>query len=310
MQITLYNGPRGFVEIESEHIKGKRKLVCAKDLFKRYTIEQLHNWKSIDLYYLMGITQEESMKYTPAQFKDAFKKQAAKLHPDCLKSINIDDKGLSFIALNRAYHTFTTPTRKRQYDYIIFDETIPEDREYQPDEFFEIFSKVFARNSVLSAKPYTVTFGDTTSSDADIVAFYKFWQSFESLRSFEFLCKDEDCLNREQRRNAASQNKEMLQEKKRQDNIRIKKLVNLSIKHDPRVNKNKKKEPKENISVDADGWKSTEISELERLSKMYPANARNRMDAIFKAFSKFSPSRGKREMLIKLNRIEKASKKI
>ncbi|KAI5192043.1 DnaJ-like protein subfamily C member 2 [Nematocida minor] len=305
MSVTSYTGQRTFRDMPKKQIKKtQEKMKSPKELFSKYSVDEIKDWKSLDLYYLMGITQEETKSYTEADYKDAFKKQAKLFHPDRLLSCKIEDGGASFIALTKAHETLGNPHKKRLYDFIAFDESIPIDKEYTAEEFFSTFDEVFERNLAFSTKPCSLSLGDLNSKDAEIVSFYKFWQSFESVRSFEFLCNDEDYQSREMRRHAAVQNKKMLDEKKSDDNQRIRKLVALAIKHDPRVNKESKSKPKENITVDADGWKSTEVDALTKIAAKTPARTRNRFEVVFSALSRFAPSRTKKDVQAKLLKID------
>lgn len=310
MRVTKYTGQRTFKEPIKSHRKTPHEsLKSAKDLFIRYSLDEIKEWKSLDLYYLMGITQEDSYSYTESNYKDIFRKQARLFHPDRLISLKIEDNGLSFIALTKAHETLSTPHKKRLYDFIAFDESIPVDKEYTPEEFFATFEEVFRRNLIFSSKPCALTLGNMDTKDTDIVSFYRFWQNFDSVRSFEFLCNDEDYQSREMRRHAAQQNKEMLDEKKAEDSKRIRKLVSLAIKHDPRVNKESKSKEKKEITVEADGWKSTETEALVKLAQNTPARTRNRFELIFSALSRYAPSRTKKEVQAKLLKIDAALQK-
>ncbi|KAI5165299.1 DnaJ-like protein subfamily C member 2 [Nematocida sp. AWRm78] len=310
MKVTHYYGPTGLSERKPVQAKTVEKMKTPRDLFEKYTIEDIKDWKTLDLYYLMGFTQEEAKEYTEANFRDAFKRQAKLFHPDRLLSCKIDDGGASFIALTKAHEVLSNPHKKKLYDFIAFDETIPEDRDYTDEEFFAVFDEVFTRNSVFSVKPYTVSLGDLSSKDSDIVAFYKFWQNFESIRAFEFLCKDEDYQSREMRRQAAVENKQLLNEKKAEDNQRIRKLVTLAIKRDPRVNKENKAKPKQEITVDSDGWKNTEVEALTKIATKTPPRTRNRIDVIFSALSRFAPTRSKKDVQAKLLKVDAAIQKL
>lgn len=312
MRVTHHTGPRKLKEIPKNHhakTKTKEALKTPKDLFDKYSVEEIKDWKSLDLYFLMGITQEDAKAYTELDYKEAFRKQAKLFHPDRLLYCKIEDGGASFVALSKAYDVLSNPHKKRLYDFIAFDESIPEDREYSPEEFFRVFSECFDRNLGFSTKATTLRLGDLTTKDSDVLAFYKFWQNFESLRSFDFLCREDDGQSREMRRHSAAQNKEMLDEKKSEDNQRIRKLVALSIKHDPRVNKDKKNQKKEPVTVDSDGWKNTEVDVLTKIAEKTPTRTRNRIELIFSAVSRYMPARNKREVQAKLLKIDAAIQK-
>jgi len=307
MELVHYRGkPSAKREAEKREKKIREKMSEAADLFRRYSLDQIKSWKSLDLYYLLGTTEEEAENLTESQFKEIFRKRARMFHPDCLKLINIQDNGLSFIALTKAHYTLSSASRRRLYNHAAFDEELPEDREYMPEEFFEVFSDVFRRNEVFSAKEGGFSLGDQTTPESEVVAFYKFWQGFESSRVFDFFCEDEDCTSRESRRHIAQQNKEMLDRKKAEDNRRIRKLVSLSIKHDPRI---KKVKQSAEVTVDADGWKSTEVERMVQLLKMYPASLKNRQEIVFSNFSKYFPNKEKKDVLKKIIKIEMENKK-
>lgn len=310
MRVTKYTGQRTYKEpVKQKKRNAKEPLKSPKDLFVKYSLEEIKDWKSLDLYYLMGVTQEEAQGYTDSHYKDLFKRQAKLFHPDKLLSLQIEDNGLSFIALTKAYETLSNQHKRRLYDFVAFDEVLPADREYTAEEFFDEFTEAFERNSIFSSKPYTVKLGTIDTKDAEIVAFYKFWQNFDSIRSFEFLCSDEDYQSREMRRHAAQQNKQMLDEKKAEDNQRIRRLVSLAIKHDPRVNKESKKKEKKDVAVDADGWKSTETEALTKIASKTPARTRNRFELIFSAVSRHAPGKTKKEVQAKLLKIDAALQK-
>ncbi|KAI5188463.1 DnaJ-like protein subfamily C member 2 [Nematocida sp. AWRm77] len=306
MTLVLHTGKRTFENEESaiEQQRGE-KLMCPKELFKRYTMKEIKQWKGLDLYYLMGVYKEEADGFSDAEFKNAFKKQAKLFHPDILNSFQIEDGGASFIALTRAYNVLSTPGKKKQYDCVFFDESIPESKQYTPEEFFSVFTPVFKRNAVFSTKPYSVDFGDAKTPEDQVVSFYRFWQSFESSRSFEFLCSEEDCLNREAKRQAVLKNKEILSQKKMEDNQRIKKLIEVSIKNDPRLKQNKKaNKPAEAVTVDSEGWKSTELAKLAQLIKSHPRTLKNRVELIASSFIRYFPSRNKKDLPRKILQLE------
>lgn len=214
MTLVLYVGPRKERGKKETAKTAWEELRTAQDLFSKYSARQLQSWKSLDLYYLLGLPQEEAAALTESEYKMRYRKQAKILHPDMLLSANIKDEGAAFMALTRAYHTLSNPTKRRQYDCIAFDASIPEDRAYTAEEFFVVFRPVFERNAVYSVKPCGVSLGGPETPDQDVQNFYRFWRSFESSRSFEFLCENEDCKSRDERRHVVKQNREMLEKKK------------------------------------------------------------------------------------------------
>lgn len=316
MPLVIYRGERkqgvSCIAESPQYMEGARN---AQEVLERYSLEDLRQWKTLDLYYILGLRRDRDEKRGPLEFKEAYKRQAKMFHPDSLKSKSLDDGGLLFIALNRALQVMTDPAKKSLYDDFFFDESIPEDRAYEEAEFFRAFGEAFQRNSRFSAKSPVPAMGTAASTEAEVRGFYKFWQTFESARAFEFMCEDEDCPNREGRRHVAKQNRKIVADRKMEDNLRIRRLVSLAMKRDPRVSQKagRSKEAKENKEnkeeVRDDGWSSVEASALERAASTYPPSSKNRLDLIYAAFKKAAQSaRTKKEVLLKMVQLEQEAR--
>jgi DnaJ homolog subfamily C member 2 len=303
MTIVLYRGERkaqeGNGRSSAGYTDGARS---AEEVLARYTLDQVRSWKTLDLYYILGLRRSGDTDLSHREIRDAYKKQAAKFHPDSLEPRGIADEGLLFVALTRALQTLSDPVRKKLYDCFSFDESLPKDREYGSDEFFGVFTEVFERNACFSAKKNVPILGTPSSSAEEVRLFYKFWQAFESTRSFDFLCEDEDCPNRESRRQIARQNKQITEEKKMEDNARIRRLVALAIKNDPRIAKRqaKKENDSQQTAADEDGWTGQELALMKKLSQALPPSRKNRVDQIHMSLEKIGSKKTKREVLGRL----------
>lgn len=103
--------------------------------------------------------------------------------------------------------------------------------------FYETFGPVFARNAVWSRKKPVPGLGDDALAIQKVLAFYDFWERFESWRDFTH--EEEYDLaqaeSRYERRYMERENKRMKADKFKEEHARIRKLVNAAYAHDPRV---------------------------------------------------------------------------
>ena len=87
--------------------------------------------------------------------------------------------------LKEAYDTLIDPEKRKKYDStIVFDDSIPEDKEYTEKDFFTTFGPVFLNNGIWSKKKPVPKLGDMQSPLQKVKLFYKFWHNFQSWRDF------------------------------------------------------------------------------------------------------------------------------
>ncbi|XP_029157263.1 zuotin-like [Nylanderia fulva] len=300
MKIVVYEKPTGVMKIVEEHYENSRSIL------NRYTVDQLKNWKSLDLYFILGIDSLRNAEISQKLLKNQYRKQTLKYHPDKGRSYNE-----AFIAIQKAYKTLSNEVTKRRYDSVFFDESIPKDRIYDEIEFFRIFGPVFKRNSKFSVKGPIPHLGDMNSTLEEIEDFYKFWRSFESWRSFEFLDEeDTEGLSRSDKRYVEKKNKNRKDKLKREDTLRIKALVEMSIKRDPRLSKSKKSGSKQEGSLKMDPkllsnrWNEEDIQRLIGLMDKIKVTHRNRWIEISRNFNLGRDEKKEpKEILIKCNEI-------
>ena len=56
-----------------------------------------------------------------------------------------------------------------------FDEKIPEDGDWDDDDFYEVFSKCFTLNAQWSERRPVPNLGDVDTPLSEVKKFYKFW---------------------------------------------------------------------------------------------------------------------------------------
>ncbi|KAF7684500.1 Zuotin [Astathelohania contejeani] len=305
-KLVIYKKPIGiYNKIEEEYYK-------TRDIFYRYSPDQLANWREIDLYFILGI---DSLKYMPLceeTIRAAYRNRVMRYHPDAGKYGT-----QAFLALQKAYAIIGDPVKRRKYDSICFDEEIPVDREYEPQEFFEIFGPCFFRNGWFSNTHPVPELGTLESSRDHVEKFYRFWKTFESWRSFEYL-DDEDDEKGYSRRENEKKFKAKRNKLKMADRMRIVKLVDIALKRDPRVQKIREEEDKtsqinkkmENMSIDpnmiTDKWGKEDLQLLYGLIKTCRVGPRIKWDEITKKYNaKAIKKKSPREILIKGNELNK-----
>uniref|UniRef100_A0A8D0KKI2 DnaJ homolog subfamily C member 2 n=2 Tax=Sus scrofa TaxID=9823 RepID=A0A8D0KKI2_PIG len=183
------------------------------------------DWKNQDHYAVLGLGHVR-YKATQRQIKAAHKAMVLKHHPDKRKAagepIKEGDNDY-FTCITKAYEMLSDPVKRRAFNSVdpTFDNSVPSKSEAK-DNFFEVFSPVFERNSRWSNKKNVPKLGDMNSSFEDVDAFYSF-------------CRDE-------RRWIEKQNRATRAQRKKEEMNRIRTLVDNAYSCDPRIKKFKEEE--------------------------------------------------------------------
>lgn len=294
MDLTVYK------PLEGNDYKRKVEYDRSRDICNKYTVDELRNWKHLDLYFVLGIDSMRECHIPPHVLKFVYYKQTMKYHPDVSGY-----PSEALLAVQKAYKVLSDPTQRRKYDSIHFDEALPEDREYNMEEFLRVFSDVFIRNAKFSKTQPVPMFGDANTPKEDVVLFYKFWNAFESWRSFEFLDEEDDVLmSRDERRHMEKANRAKWIKRKNEDTLRVRRLVEIAMKRDPRINS--RPAPSDNVDpkLTSDGWTNSDISLLIRLLDEIKARTKCRFDVIAKKFnSTASTKRDAKSLFLKHKQI-------
>lgn len=204
-------------------------------------------WKEQDHYKVLGI-EKLRINATQHQIKKAYKRCVLNHHPDKSKnkSAGSKDNNEYFNCITRAFEQLSNPIKRMSYDSCDpeFDDTVPAVSEKNKKNFFKVFGTAFESNSRWSNKKNLPSFGDENSTFAQINEFYGFWYEFDSWREFSY--KDEEsketATDREERRWIDKQNKAARLKLKKEEVIRIRKLVDNAYACDPRIQKLKNEE--------------------------------------------------------------------
>ncbi|KAI9318108.1 hypothetical protein BX666DRAFT_1589502 [Dichotomocladium elegans] len=158
-------------------------------------------------------------------------------HPD-KKADKNDDAFFKCIA--KAYDTLMNPETRRQYDSVDFgmadiDSDVPTAKSV--GDFYELWRPVFEREARFSNQQPVPTLGGPESTKEEVEHFYSFWYNFDSWRSFEWLDKEgaEGADNRDDKRYQEKKNRAQRAQLKKEDNARLRKLVDVCLSVDPRI---------------------------------------------------------------------------
>ncbi|RKP13521.1 DnaJ domain-containing protein [Piptocephalis cylindrospora] len=194
------------------------------------------DWKNQDHYAVLGLSK---LRYRakPDQIIRAHRKKVLKHHPDKKAAGgNTNDDGF-FKCIQKAFEICMDPTKRAQWDSV--DPAVPDTAPPAKlkGDFFKAYRPVFRREARFSIKPNVPDLGDLESSREHVEAFYDFFYNFDSWRTFEYLDKEDvdGADNRDTKRWMDKKNKTERAKKKKDDNARLRELVDQALKSDPRI---------------------------------------------------------------------------
>lgn len=306
MHIVPYQKPVGAQKIiEDEYY-------ASRNINNRYTKDKFKEWKKVDLYFILGIDSLRDEPIPESLLFTQYRKQMLKYHPDADKTSSVE----AFLIIKKAYTILKNPVSRRKFDSIYFDEELPEDIEYEDSNFFKVFGEVFDRNAKFSNNQPVPKIGDIDSTQEEIENFYRFWKTFDSWRTFEYTdAEDYEGMSRDERKYHEKKNKSNRDKLKNADILRMRKLVEISLKRDPRVQKYRSSELTKkvgNMSFDINPkllsgtWKEDDLRLLNSLMTKHKKGTRYDTGLICENFNKeSSAARTNKELMIKINEISR-----
>lgn len=230
----------------SHDASGRRK---KKEQFSGNAVRLSNLLKDKNLYAILGVSENCS----DDDVKKAYRKMVLENHPDKvghLEESEREKKRTDFLRIQESFEVLSTERSRRMYDSSRpSDDTIPSEKSITCDEdFYKLFGDAFRRNSRWSTRRPVPELGAADDTRATVDRFYSFWYSFETWRDFAH--HDEHDLSqaehRDERRWMEVQNGRARKKRDQEEVSRIRRLVDLSYKLDPRIR----------------AWKQAEIDEI------------------------------------------------
>ncbi|KAJ3612147.1 hypothetical protein NHX12_020424 [Muraenolepis orangiensis] len=244
-ETVVYNHVPGSVQIEVEPVGRWFEAFLEEHPLLR-TLDP-KDWKNQDHYAVLGLV---NMRYkaTQRQIKSAHKAMVLKHHPDKRKAAGeqiVEGDNDYFSCITKAIETLSDPVKRRSFDSIdpTFENAVPQKGEGVKN-FFQAFAPVFERNARWSSRKHVPSLGTAEASFEDVDHFYSFWYNFDSWREFSYLDEEEkekaEC--RDERRWIEKQNRGSRAQRKKEEMVRMRNLVDTAYSCDPRIKRFKEEE--------------------------------------------------------------------
>ena len=117
--------------------------------------------------------------------------------------------------------------KRRQFDSVDEGADVDPPSKKAKGDFFKLWTPFFEAEARFSNRQPVPSLGSLQTPKAEVEAFYNFWLTFDSWRSFEYLDKDppDDGDNRDNKRWQEKKNKAERAKRKKEDIARLRKTV-------------------------------------------------------------------------------------
>ncbi|CAG9538799.1 unnamed protein product [Cercopithifilaria johnstoni] len=197
--------------------------------------------KDQDHYKVLGLSNLRWQAST-SQIRTAYRVKVLKHHPDKNNAVKAEAGGGEdyFTCITKAYEQLGLSEQKRRaYDSVdpLFDDSIPDEKMINSDNFYDILAPVFIRNARWSVRHPVPLLGDINSVQGEVDRFYSFWFKWDSWREFSYLDEEdkEKGEDRWERREIEKINKVEREKRRRNEMKRIRNLVEIAYRKDPRI---------------------------------------------------------------------------
>ncbi|KAJ1792811.1 Zuotin [Coemansia sp. RSA 1807] len=193
-------------------------------------------WKQQDHYQVLGLSK---LRYR-ATLEDIIKSHRKKVlrhHPDKKAAQGHLNDDRFFKCIQKAFDILTDDEKRRQWDSVDPEVSTDIPTGKEKGDFFAVYAPVFERESRFSKVTPVPVLGDAEAARDDVEAFYEFWYSFDSWRTFEYLDKEDvgGGGNRDDKRYIDTKNRKERANRKKEDGQRVRTFVDNALKADPRM---------------------------------------------------------------------------
>ncbi|KAG0225147.1 DnaJ domain-containing protein [Mortierella sp. GBAus27b] len=194
------------------------------------------DWKDQDQYAVLGLSHLR-YKATEDQIRRAHRRKVLIHHPDKKAAHGgLHDDGF-FKCIQKAFETLIDPVKRRQWDSVDpnVSDAIPSTRSKL--DFYKLYGPLFEREGRFSNTQPVPVLGDANTPREQVEAFYDFWYKFDSWRTFEWMDKEdgEGHDSRDDKRYFEKKNKNERAKLKKEDNTRLREIVDQALGNDPRI---------------------------------------------------------------------------
>jgi len=146
-----------------------------------------------------------------------------------------------------AFEILSDPIKRKQFDSVDEGADIDSPSKKAKGDFFKLWTPFFESEARFSNRQPVPSLGSLSSTKTEVEAFYNFWFTFDSWRSFEYLDKDppDEGDNRDNKRWQEKKNKAERAKRKKEDTARLRRAVEDALAVDPRMKLFKEQEKKE-----------------------------------------------------------------
>ena len=263
---------------EPELYRTESKRNKKKEQFSGNALRLSNLVKDVNLYKLLGVSESCSGD----DVKKSYRKLVLEKHPDKLgqfESPAEEEKARAeFLQIQEAFEVLSDERNRRMYDSSLpCDDTIPSEKQIgSPADFFGQFGDAFRRNERWSVVRPIPELGSEESDRASVEVFYDFWfNKFESWRDFSH--HDEHDLkqseSRDERRWMEVQNARIRKKRIAEEVSRVRRLVDLAYKLDPRVRRFKQEDLDEVAEQKRKRFEEKHRKENEKKAELETAKA-------------------------------------
>ncbi|WWC73841.1 uncharacterized protein I206_107813 [Kwoniella pini CBS 10737] len=202
-------------------------------------------WKKQDHYAVLGLGHLR-YKAHDEHIRIAHRRKVLRHHPDKKAAQHGANDDSFFKCIQKAHETLTNNDKRRQFDSVDWniEDEVPDLKSLSPEQFVDVCNKVFSREGRFSKVQPVPEFGSLDAPKKEVEGFYDFFYNFDSWRSFEWHDKEvnEGSDNRDDKRFTEKKNKSERTRRKKEDNTRLRVLVDDVLALDPRIKRIKAEE--------------------------------------------------------------------